>query len=148
MLRRLIWVAVSGVFAMGGQVPAQTTDFLFSNRFMGAVSAGAGIYFLAEAKKARDDGSEAYDLYSIASSPTVARELYDESKQNDTKAAIMLGLGVGTITYGVHLLMKGDKDELPDPKMDRGLIEVKGVKVDAGPDPYRGRLGVQLRRSF
>ena len=148
MLRRLIWVAVSGVFAMGGQVSAQTTDFLFSNRFMGAVSAGAGIYFLAEAKKARDDGSEAYDLYSIASSPTVARELYDESKQNDTKAAIMLGLGVGTITYGIHLFMKGDRDKLPDPNMDRGLVVVKGVKIDAGADPRSGRMGLLLRRTF
>ena len=41
-----------------------------------------------------------------------------------------------------------DEARYYQPGTELALFEVKGVKVDAGPDPYRGRLGVQLRRSF
>jgi hypothetical protein len=145
--RFLVIVLVAGV-TVSGPVAAQKTDFLFSNRFYGILSAGVGTYFLVEANNARSDGNSAYDLYTASGSASLAREFYDQSRQKDTKAVIMLGLGVGTVTYGIHLLLKGNGDRLPDPKMDRGLVEVRGVKIDAGPDPYKGRLGVQLRRTF
>ncbi len=138
---------IVGSTMFSGRVSAQKTDFLLSNCFYGVVSAGAGVFFLVEANNARKDGNEAYDLYVTSGSSTLARELYDESRQKDTKAAIMLGLGVGTFTYGIHLLMKGG-DDLPDPKMDRGLVEVKGIKIDAGADPAHGRMGLLLRRTF
>lgn len=147
MLRKLYLIALIVAVSVPGQVAAKT-DILFSNRFYGTVSAGLGVFFLVEANNARTDGNEAYDLYTASGSATLAREFYDQSRQKDTKAAIMLGLGVGTITYGLHLLLKGDGSKLPDPKMDRGLVEVKGVKIDAGPDPQNGRLGMQLRRTF
>jgi hypothetical protein len=148
MLRRITLLILAAGVTLSGQVAAQKTDFLFSNRFYGAISAGLGVYFLTEANNARSDGKDAYERYEATGSSLLAREFYDESKQKDTKAAIMLGLGVGTITYGIHLLMKGDGDRLPDPRMDRGLIEIKGVKIDAGADPVRGQMGLQLRRSF
>ena len=148
MFRSIACIALIGALSLSGQVAAQKTNFLVSNRFYGLISAGAGVYFLVEANKARTDGNEAYKLYEAAGSSALARELYDESKQKDTKAAIMLGLSVSTVGYGLHLLMKGDGDELPDPKMDRGLVEVKGVKVDAGADPVSGRMGLLLRRTF
>ena len=135
------------VVSVSGQVSART-DMLFSNRFYGTVSAGLGVFFLVEAKNARTDGNEAYDLYIASGSAVLAREFYDQSRQKDTKAAIMLGLGVGTITYGLHLLLKGDGSKLPNPKMDRGLVEVKGVKIDAGPDPKNGHLHMWVRRTF
>ena len=62
------------------------------------------------------------------------------------KAAIFLALGVGTIGYGIHLLLKSDP-KLPAPE-DRALAEVKGVKVDLGGDPRSGLVGVSLRRGF
>lgn len=148
MNRRITLMILAAGVTLSGQVAAQKADFLFSNRFYGAISAGLGIYFLTEANNARSDGNDAYELYEATGSSTMAREFYDESRQKDTKAAIMLGLGVGTITYGIHLLMKGDGERLPDPKMDRSLIEIKGVKIDAGADPARGQMGVQLKRSF
>lgn len=148
MLRYFTLIVLVAGVTVSGNAAAQSTDFLFSNRFYGALSAGAGVYFLVEANNARSDGNDAYGLYEASGSATLAREFYDQSRQKDTKAAIMLGLGVGTITYGLHLLLKGDSDRLPDPKMDRGLLEVKGIQIDAGPDPYRGRLGMLLRRTF
>lgn len=148
MFRSAACIVMVAILTSSGQVAADKSDLLFSNKFFGAVSAGAGVYFLVSANSARKDGDEAYKLYEIAGSSVVARELYDESRQKDTKAAIMLGLGLGTIGYGVHLYLKGDGEELPDPKMDRGLLQVKGVKVDAGLDPVSGRTGVLLRRSF
>jgi hypothetical protein len=147
MLRKLYLIVLIVAVSVPGQVAAKT-DILFSNRFYGTVSAGLGVFFLVEANNARTDGNEAYDLYTASGSATLAREFYDQSRQKDTKAAIMLGLGVGTITYGLHLLLKGDGSQLPDPKIDRGLLEVKGVKIDAGPDSQNGRLGVQFRRTF
>jgi hypothetical protein len=147
MFRSLACIVLVGLISLSGQVSAQKTMFLFSNKFFGAVSAGAGVYFLVEANKARSDGNDAFALYEAAGSTVTARELYDESKQKDTKAAVLLGLGVGTVGYGIHLLMKGD-DRLPDPKMDKGLVEVKGVKIDAGADPVSGRMGLLLRRTF
>jgi hypothetical protein len=147
MVRKLALIALIAAVIVPGQVAAKT-DFLFSNRFYGTVFAGLGVFFLVEANNARSDGNEAYDLYTASGSATLAREFYDQSRQTDTKAAIMLGLGVGTITYGIHLLMKGSSGKLPDPRMDRGLVEVKGVKIDAGPDPNNGRLGMQFRRTF
>lgn len=148
MLSKFVLFVLAAGVTMSGQVAAQKTDFLLSNRFYGVVSAGLGVYFLTEANNARSDGNEAYDLYIAAGSANLAREFYDESRQKDTKAAIMLGLGAGTFTYGIHLLMKGDGDRLPDSRMDQGLIEVKGVKINAGADPVRGRLGLLLRRTF
>ena len=147
MLRKLYLIALIVAVSVPGQASAKT-DILFSNRFYGTVSAGLGVFFLVEANNARTDGNEAYDLYTASGSATLAREFYDQSRQKDTKAAIMLGLGVGTITYGLHLLLKGDGSKLPDPKMDRGLVEVKGVKIDAGPVLGNGRLGMRFRRTF
>lgn len=147
MFRKLYLIALVVGVGVSGQVAAKT-DILFSNRFYGTVSAGLGVFFLVEANNARTDGNEAYDLYRVESSATLAREFYDQSRQKDTKAAIMLGLGVGTITYGLHLLLKGDGSKLPDPKMDRGLVEIKGVKISAVPDPENGRLDMLFRRTF
>jgi len=147
MFRNGIIVALITVLVSATGAQAKTGDLLFSNRFYGVVSSGLGAYFLIEANKARGDGNDAYALYEAAGSSSLARELYDESREKDTKAAVMLGLGVGTLTYGIHMLLKGDKEELPDPKMDRGLMQVKGVKVDAGAD-RQGRLGVLFRRTF
>lgn len=148
MLSKLVLLVLFAGVTMSGQVAAQKTDFLLSNRFYGVLSAGLGVYFLTEANNARSDGNEAYELYIAAGSANLARELYDESRQKDTKAAIMLGMGAGTIIYGIHLLLKGDGDGLLVPEMDRGLIKVKGVKIDAGADPVRGRVGLILRQSF
>lgn len=146
MIRKTLLVGLTALIAGSAQVSAEVTDFLFSNRFFGTVSTGLGVYFLVEANKARSDGNDAYALYEAAGSSTLARELYEESRQKDTKAAIMLGLGLGTITYGIHLWLK-DPGDLPEPEMDRGLVEVKGVKIDAGTD-QAGRVGVLLRRKF
>jgi hypothetical protein len=148
MIRKFVYIALVASVAGSGHVAAQKTDILLSNRFYGVFSAGLGVYFLVEANNSRSDGNEAYDLYQASGNATLAREFFDQSREKDTKSAILLGLGVGTISYGIHLLMKGGSDKLPDPKMDRGLVEIKGVKLDAGHDPGKGRTGLQLRRTF
>jgi hypothetical protein len=129
--------------------PAQllAVDGLFSRKLYGAVSAGVGTFLLIEANKARTDASDAYSLYEIASSPATARDFYNTSREQDTKAAILLALGVGSIGYGLHMFFKRDA-KLPDPEMDSGLAEVKGVRVDVGGDPRSGRVGLSLRRGF
>ena len=148
MFRKSLLIVLTASLAMSGPVAAKAGDFLVSNRFYGLLSAGAGVFFLLEAKDAKDDGDEAFARYEASGSSMLAREFYDQSREKDTKAAIMLGLGAGTFVYGVHLILKGDGEKLADPKLDRGLVEVKGVQIDAGADPSRGRVGVLLRRTF
>ena len=87
MLRRITLLILAAGVTLSGQVAAQKTDFLFSNRFYGAISAGLGVYFLTEANNARSDGNDAYERYEATGSSLLAREFYDESKQKDTKAA-------------------------------------------------------------
>ena len=84
---------------------------------------------------------------STASS-SAARELYDESREKDTKAAVMLGVGSAAVIYGIHLWLSDDSDKLPDPKLDRGMVNVRGVAVDVGADPASQRVGLQLRKGF
>lgn len=136
------------VVALLASTPAQVlaVDGLFSRKVYGLLSAGLGTFLLVEANKARSDANDAYALYETTGSPVLAREFYNTSREDDTKAAIFLALGVGTIGYGIHLLLKSDP-KLPDPE-DRALAEVKGVKVDLGGDPRSGLVGVSLRRGF
>ena len=136
------------VVALLASTPAQVlaVDGLFSRKVYGLLSAGLGTFLLVEANKARSDANDAYVLYETTGSPVLAREFYNTSREDDTKAAIFLALGVGTIGYGIHLLLKSDP-KLPDPE-DGALAEVKGVKVDLGGDPRSGLVGVSLRRGF
>lgn len=129
--------------------PAQLLagDGPFSRKLYAAVAAGFGTFLVVEANNARSEANDAYALYEMAANPSLARDFYNISREEDTKAAILLALGVGAIGYGFHLFLKGDS-KLPDPEMDRGLAEVKGVKVDLGGDPLTGGVGLSLRRGF
>jgi hypothetical protein len=146
-----MWAALTAVaaLALGAASPAAAkTDLFVSKRFYSVISGGLGVYFLTEANRARGDANEAYEQYQLAGTTARARELYDESRQKDTKAAVLLALGVGSLGYAVHLWLSGDSDKLPDPKLERGLVQVRGVAVDVGGDAVTRRLGVHLRRGF
>ena len=80
MFRSLGCIALALAFSVPSLAHARTGEFLFSNKLYGAVSAGAGVYFLVQANKARQDGDEAYELYELAGSSNLAREFYDESR--------------------------------------------------------------------
>ena len=141
------WLVVAAlVFSMTAPVCAD--DFLFSKKFYGFVTLGASGWCLYEAYDARKAGNDFYDQYKVAGTSLRASELYDESKRSDTRSALLLGLGVGTLVYSVHLLLSDKKDELPPPKMDRGLVEVKGVAVDVTGDPLRRGVKVKFKKGF
>ena len=146
-MRKMIPFLLVAALLLSAPARSFAADGLLSKKFYGVVSAGLGTYLLIEAKNARSDADDAYALYEISGSSVLAREFYNTSREQDTKAAILLGLGVGTIIYGIHLIFKGDR-KLPDPEMNRGLARVKGVRVDVGGDPRSGRVGVALKQGF
>ncbi len=132
---------------IGTPVQVFAIDGLFSRKLYGAAAAGFGTFLLVEANKARSDADDVYTLYELSGNPSLARDFYNTSREDDTKAAILLALGAGSIVYGIHLFFKGDT-KLPDPEMGRGLAKVKGVQVDVGGDPVSGRVGLALTRGF
>jgi hypothetical protein len=76
-----------------------------------------------------------------------ARQFYDDSKRHDTRAAVYGVLGVGAIVYSVHLFMKDD-DNLPTPKMEEGIINVKGVSLGLDGNLMQKKMGLHLRKGF
>ena len=104
--------------------------------------------FFKEAYDARKDAGDFYDQYKVTASPQNAQTLYDESKRQDTRSALMLGLGLGTLGYSIHLLLSDDREELPPPKMNEGLVKVKGVALDVVGDPLGRGVKVRLKKGF
>ena len=122
--------------------------FLFNKKFHGVLLLGTSGYLFKEAYDARQEADDRYELYKVAVSPQLARELYDDSKRKDTKSAVLVGLGAATLAYSIHLFLSDSSDELPPPKLDRGLVKVKGVALDVTGDPMTKRMQVQLKRGF
>lgn len=138
------------VVLLGGlTVPAQALDkdFLINKKFHGALMLGLGGFLLKEALDSKNQANDAYDAYKLSGTVTVARDLYDESKRHDTRAAVYGVLGIGAIVYSVHLFMKDD-DNLPAPKMQEGIVNVKGVSLGLDGDLMQGKMGLQLKKGF
>lgn len=141
----LVCVLVGGMTAPAAH--ALGKDFLVSKKFHGALVLGLGGILLKESLDSKNQANDAYDAYKLAGSSSLAREFYDESKRHDTRAAVYGVLGIGAIVYSVHLFMK-DSDELPQPKMQKGIVNVKGVSLDLDGNLMQGKMGVQLRKGF
>ncbi len=128
---------------------AKTGDFLMSKKLIGIVGMGASGLLFKAAYDSRKDANNLYDQYKLAGSSQSAQEYYDDSKRKDTRGAVMLGAGALTFFYSLHLILSGDKDDLPPPpKMDKGLVGVKGVAVNVEGDPLRRGMTLRLRKGF
>ncbi len=145
-----IVVAAATLFASAGPAQAQkkTKDFLYSRKFHGVLSLGASIWFFTEAHAARKDANNAYEQYRTTTSSQTAGDLYGESKSGDTKAAIMFGLGVGTLAYSVHLFLSDEGEELPPPEKRNNLVEMKGVGLAVNGDLKARGVRLNLNRAF
>lgn len=138
------------VVLLGGlAVPAHAVekDFLMSKKFHGALVLGLGGLLIKESLDAKKQANDDYDLYLAAGEASFARQFYDDSKRHDTRAAVMGVLGVGAIVYSIHLFMKDD-DSLPPPKMQEGIVNVKGVSLGIDGDLMKKKMGLQLRKGF
>ena len=144
----VLLVTVALVLCAGTSAYAKKGDVLFSKKLYGILGVGASTMFLKSAYDARKDAGGLYDQYKATGSPQQAQELYDLSKRKDTRSAVMLGLGLGTLGYSIHLLLSDDKDDLPPPKMDEGLVKVKGVALDVAGDPLGRGVRVQFKKGF
>ena len=134
---------------LSAAVPAQAVskDFLLKSKFHGMIMLGFGGFLVKEAIDSKKEGSNAYDAYIKAGTSSTAREFYDDSKRHDTRAAVLGVAGGVSILFAMHLFMK-DEDELPLPKMQRGIIEVKGVSLDVKGDMFQRKMQVLLKKGF
>ena len=143
----------TGLIAMAlllsATMPAQTAgkDFLLRSKFHGALMLGLGGLMIKGAIDAKKEANDAYALYKQAGTSSSARDLYDSSKRHDTRAAMLGVLGGVAILYSVHLFLKEDADLSP-PKMDRGIVNIKGVALDVKGDVFQRKMQVQLKKGF
>lgn len=147
---RICACVLVAALALPAAAPAQTKkkDILFSKKLYSGITFGFSLWFFKEAYDARQDAGDAYDRYRATTSTQRVGEFYDESRRNDTKAAILLGLGLGTLAYSVHLFLSEDSEDLPPPKMRNGLVEVKGVSLDLAGDPLNRGVRLKLKKGF
>lgn len=150
--KRVFTLAVAVVAMLVSAVPAQaqkkTKDFLYSKKLYGALSLGASVWFFTEAHASRKDANDAYERYRTATSSQTAGELYNESKSGDTRAAIMLGLGVGALAYSVHLFLSDEGEELPPPEKNANLVKMKGIGLAVNGDVKARGVRLNLNRAF
>ena len=130
-------------------VPAQAAgkDFLLKSKFHGILVAGFGGLLIKEAVDSKREGRDAYDAYIKAGTSTSAREFYDDSKRHDTRAAVLGVAGGVSILLAIHLFMK-EEDDLPPPKLERGIVKIKGVSLDVKGDMLQKKMQVQLKKGF
>ena len=122
-------------------------DFLFSKKLHGILVAGAGSMLLKASWDAKKDADDSYDLYQQSLSSTTARDLYDESKRQDTRSLLLLGAGVSSLALAIHLFTDEDEN-LPRPEKRKSLVEVKGIQLDVKGDPIMKTMQVQLKKGF
>lgn len=150
--KRTVALAVAVVTILVSAVPTQaqqkTKDFLYSKKFYGALSLGASLWFFTEAHASRKDANDAYEQYRTATSSQTAGDLYNESKSEDTRAAIMLGLGLGTLAYSVHLFLSDEDEELPPPEKKANLVEMKGIGLAVNGDLKARGVRLNLSKAF
>jgi hypothetical protein len=144
---RILAAGLAAVLALPVAVQAKSSDFLLSKKFYGAVSLGVSLFSFKAAYDAKKDAGDFYDLYEVAYTAQTAQETYDESKRHDTKAALLLGVGIGTLAYSVHAFLSDGKAP-PPPKMQEGFASVRGVRMDITSDPYRGGVKLSLKKGF
>lgn len=150
--KRAIALAVAVVTILVSAVPTQaqkkTKDFLYSKKLYGALSLGASLWFFTEAHASRKDANDAYERYRTATSSQTAGDLYNESKSDDTRAAIMLGLGLGTLAYSVHLFLSDEDEELPPTSKNANLVEMKGIGLAVNGDLKARGVRLKLNKAF
>lgn len=128
---------------------ADAGSFLYSKKFYGALSLGAGAFFFKEAYDARREASRNYDAYKAAGNSQQATVFYNESKRGDTRMAIMLGLGAGTMAYGVYLLFMDKDDDLDKAvKGKENQISFKGIGMDVQGDIQGRGMRLNLNLKF
>ena len=138
----LLWTAVPAY--------ADAGSFLYSRKFYGALSLASSLFFFKSAYDAKKDANRNYDIYKKADTPTLATTSYNEAKRGDTRMALMLGLGAGTLAYGVYMFLGRGGDDAgqgtkgKQPKQ----ISVKGIVVDVQGDAHGRSVTLNLNRKF
>ena len=150
--RAIVATALAGAMLLSSVTPAHADAkaFLYSRKFYGAISMAASAFFFKEAYDARQEASRNYQSYKAADTPALATNFYNESKRGDTRMALMLGLGAGTLAYGVYLyfLDKDGADIGHGTKGKENQITFKGVGVDVQGDVQGRGLKLHLSRKF
>ena len=110
----------------------------------------SSMLFFKEAYDARQEANRNYGSYKKAASQQQATTSYNESKRGDTRMALMLGLGLGTLGYGFYLyFIDHDGDELDKKiKEGEGQIGFNGIRLDVEGDVAQRAVILNLSRKF
>ena len=143
---------LAAVILMWTAVPAYADagTFLYSRKFYGALSLASSLFFFKSAYDAKKDANRNYDIYKKTENATLATTSYNEAKRGDTRMALMLGLGAGTLAYGVYMFLDRGGDDAghgtkgKQPKQ----ISVKGIVVDVQGDAQGRSVTLNLNRKF
>ena len=151
-LRSVVAAILAGAVLLSTAAPARADagSFLYSRKFYGALSLASSAFFFKEAYDARREANRNYKSYKIADTPQQATLFYNESKRGDTRMALMLGLGAGTMAYGVYLLFidRGGDDLDKAIKGKEKQISFKGIGMDVQGDVQARGVKVHLNRKF
>lgn len=150
--RATVAAVLVGAMLLSAAVPvhADVKSFLYSRKFFGAVSMASSLVFFKEAYDARKEANRNYKSYKAADTQTLATNYYNEVRRGDTRMALMLGLGVGTMAYGVYVyfLDKGGDDLDQGAKGKENKITFKGVGMDVQGDVQGRGVKFHLSRKF
>jgi hypothetical protein len=148
-LRATVAVFLVGamLFAAVTPVHADAGSFLYSRKFYGLLSVASSAFCFKVAYDARKEANRNYRYYKEAGTPTTAATYYNESKRADTRMAVMLGLGAGTLLYGAYLLFERGSDDAGGGPA-RKPIQFKGVGMDVQGDVQNRAVQLQLSRPF
>ena len=137
------------LLSVGPRSYAESGSFMFSKKFYGAVSTASSLFFFKEAYDARKEANRNYDSYKTAGDSQQALNFYNESKRGDTRMAIMLGLGGGTLAYGIYLLMLDEGQGILDHRNeDVNRFEIKGIRLHVASDLQNKGLQFYVNRRF
>ena len=137
------------LLSVGPRSYAESGSFMFSKKFYGAVSTASSLFFFKEAYDARQEANRNYDSYKTAGDSQQALNFYNESKRGDTRMAIMLGLGGGTLAYGIYLLLLDEGQGILDHRNeDVNRFEIKGIRLHVASDLQNKGLQFYVNRRF
>lgn len=133
-----------------GAAPAygDTGSFLYSRKFYGVLSLASSAVFFREAYEAKRDANRNYRLYKSADTAALATASFNEAKRGDTRMALMLGLGAGTLAFGTYMFLNRGGDHPGQGGKPAKKISIKGIGVDVQGDAVARSVKLQLNRSF
>ena len=135
------------ILSLSLSLPLRAGSHFTVRRTFGILFWGGSLVMAKRAIDFRKDANDIYEQYLLAGTSREAEALFSRTSDRDTKSQMSAGLSVVLLLSGLRLLLSSGVDD-NIPKMERGLVIQKDLKVDLEGDVQTRRVGVALRREF